>query len=236
MDAADLSRIRRILFPTHPFSHLLDRARMFFPLSVLDLVAVGTGSTAVGALRDSLKLARLADRLGYAPCWFAEHHGMPSIVSSSPEILIAHVVAATERTRVSSGGMMLQNHVPLKLAEAFHTLEALHPGRIDLGVGRAPGTAPATSRALRPFDPAHFPEQLAEVRGLSRGYLPACHPCHAVRVIPAGVTLPPLWLLGSSGTSARARCRGRLPGTAVHRHPVRPPQPNRTGCRGGGSG
>jgi luciferase family oxidoreductase group 1 len=176
---------------------------MPLPLSVLDLVPVGTGSTTVQALRDSLELARLADRLGYTRYWFAEHHGMPSIASSSPEILIAHIAAATERIRVGSGGIMLQNHVPLKLAEAFHTLEALHPGRIDLGIGRAPGTDPATSRALRPFSPAQFSEQMSELRALSRGTLPEGHPFRRVRVIPAGVDLPPVWLLGSSGASAQ---------------------------------
>ena len=172
-------------------------------LSVLDLVPIGTGSTAVSALGDSLQLARLADTIGYARYWFAEHHGMPSIASSSPAILIAHTAAATERIRVGSGGVMLQNHVPLKLAEDFHTLEALHPGRIDLGIGRAPGTDPATSRALRPFSPNQFAEQLAEVVALSRSTLPEDHPFSRVRVIPSGVELPPIWLLGSSGASAQ---------------------------------
>lgn len=173
------------------------------PLSVLDLVPVGAGSTAVQALRDSLELARLADRLGYARYWFAEHHGMPSIASSAPEILVAHVAAGTERIRVGSGGIMMQNHVPLKLAEAFHTLHALHPGRIDLGIGRAPGTDPATSRALRPFSPTQFSEQMAEMLALSRGTFGDAHPFRQVRVIPAGVELPPIWLLGSSGASAQ---------------------------------
>jgi luciferase family oxidoreductase group 1 len=128
---------------------------------------------------------------------------MPSIASSVPEILIAHIAAATERIHVGSGGIMLQNHVPLKLAEAFHTLEALHPGRIDLGIGRAPGTDPATSRALHPFSPNEFTQQLAELRALSSGALPPEHPFRSVRVIPAGVDLPPIWILGSSGASAQ---------------------------------
>ena len=178
-----------------------DDARL--PLSVLDLVPVGTGSSSVQALRDSVELARLADRLGFVRYWFAEHHGMPSIASSAPEILIAHIAAATERIRVGSGGIMMQNHVPLKLAEAFHTLEALHPGRIDLGIGRAPGTDPATSRALRPFSPTQFREQVDELFALSRGAFPDDHPFRHVRVIPAGVKLPPVWLLGSSGASAQ---------------------------------
>lgn len=176
---------------------------MTIPLSVLDLVPIGTGSDAVHALRESTRLARLADGLGYTRYWFAEHHGMPSIASSAPEILIAHAAAATTRIRVGSGGVMLQNHVPLRLAEAFHTLEALHPGRIDLGIGRAPGTDPATSRALRPFGPERFAEQMQELIGLSRGTLPDDHPFRGVRVVPGDVRLPPIWLLGSSGASAR---------------------------------
>lgn len=172
-------------------------------VSVLDLVPIGSGSNAGRALRHSAELARLVDRLGYTRLWYAEHHGMPSIASSSPEILIASAAAATERIRVGSGGVMLQNHVPLKLAESFHTLEALHPGRIDLGIGRAPGTDPATSRALRPFSPAEFAGQMQELVGLSSGALPEDHPYRGVRVIPDGVELPPIWLLGSSGASAQ---------------------------------
>lgn len=165
-------------------------------LSVLELAPVGTGHTAQQALANALDLATLAERLGYVRYWFAEHHGMPSIASSSPEILIAHTAAQTKTIRVGSGGIMMQNHVPLKLAETFHTLEALHPGRIDLGIGRAPGTDPATSRALRPFSPSEFVNQMTELLALSRGELP-------IRVVPEGVTLPPIWLLGSSGASAQ---------------------------------
>ena len=178
-------------------------ARSSTPLSVLDLAPVGTGSSGPEALQNSLDLARRAESLGYTRYWFAEHHGMPSIASSAPEILIGHIAAATKRIRVGSGGIMLQNHVPLKAAEVFHTLEALHPGRIDLGIGRAPGTDPTTSQALRPFDPSRFAEQLAEMSGLSRGSLPPDHPFHSVRVIPSEVSLPPIWILGSSGASAR---------------------------------
>lgn len=173
------------------------------PLSVLDVVPVGTGSTGPEALQQSVRLAQRAEQLGFTRYWFAEHHGMPNIASSSPEILIAHIAANTRSIRVGSGGIMLQNHVPLKAAESFHTLHALHPGRIDLGIGRAPGTDPTTSQAMRPFDPARFSEQMAELLGLSRGNLPADHPFHTVRVIPAEVSLPPIWILGSSGASAR---------------------------------
>lgn len=176
---------------------------MALPLSVLDLAPVPSGSTPADAFRNMAELARLADRLGFTRYWLAEHHGMPNIASSSPEILIEHVATATERIRVGSGGIMLPNHAPLRVAESFHTLATLHPGRIDLGIGRAPGTDPATSAALRPFDAEQFPQQLAELTALSRGEFPEGHPFHRVRVVPGGVPLPPLWLLGSSGASAR---------------------------------
>ncbi|HEX8431776.1 MAG TPA: LLM class flavin-dependent oxidoreductase [Longimicrobium sp.] len=176
---------------------------MSIPLSVLDLVPVGTGSSAGAALRNSVELAQLADRLGYERFWFAEHHSMPSIASSAPEILIGHIASATKRIRVGSGGIMLPNHVPLQVAERFHTLEALHPGRIDLGIGRAPGTDQATVQALRPFDSGRFSEQLAELLALSRQEYGDDHPFRSIRVVPADVDLPPIWLLGSSGASAR---------------------------------
>lgn len=173
------------------------------PLSVLDLAHIGAGSTAGQAIQNSVDLARRAEALGYRRYWFAEHHGMPSIASSAPEILIAHVAAATRSIRVGSGGIMLPNHAPLRIAEAFHTLEALHPGRIDLGIGRAPGSDRATMAAMRPFDAEQFPAQLQELFSLSRGDFPADHPFHRVRAVPADVELPPVWLLGSSGASAR---------------------------------
>lgn len=176
---------------------------MSFDVSLLDLAPIGSGQSSQDALRYTVELAKLADRVGYKRFWLAEHHGMPSIASSSPEVLIAHVAAATERVQVGSGGIMLPNHAPLRIAEAFHTLEALHPGRINLGIGRAPGTDPATSSALRPFDAEYFPSQLRELMGLSRGDLPDDHPFHTVRVVPDGVSLPPIWLLGSSGASAK---------------------------------
>ena len=176
---------------------------MSIPLSVLDLAPIGSGSTPSQALRATVDLARLADRLGYTRYWFAEHHNLPSVASTAPEVLIGHVASATRRIRVGSGGIMLPNHVPLMLAEAFHTLEALHPGRIDLGLGRAPGTDPATSRALRPFDAEQFPSLIGELLALSRHDVPEDHPLRSVRVIPDDVELPPIWLLGSSGATAR---------------------------------
>jgi luciferase family oxidoreductase group 1 len=173
------------------------------PLSVLDLAPIPSGTTPPEALRRTVELARLADRLGYVRYWFAEHHGLPSVGSSAPEILIAHAAAQTARIRLGTGGIMLPNHVPLKVAENFHTLEALYPGRIDLGIGRAPGTDQITVRALRSFDAEQFPAHLAEVVALSGQTLPPEHPFASVRVIPGGVALPPIWILGSSGASAR---------------------------------
>ena len=172
------------------------------PLSVLDLVPIRSGFDSADALREAVELARFAERLGYTRYWFAEHHGMASVASSAPEILIAHVAAATSTLRVGSGGIMLPNHAPLHVAEVFHTLEALHPGRIDLGIGRAPGTDPATSRALRPFDAAEFPQQLRELRALSERAFPPDHAFATVRVVPPDVALPPIWVLASSGDTA----------------------------------
>ena len=198
---------------------------MTLPLSVLDLAPVGSGSTPSQALRRTVDLARLADRLGYTRYWFAEHHNIPSVASTSPEVLIGHVASATQRIRVGSGGIMLPNHTPLRIAEAFQTLEALHPGRIDLGLGRAPGTDPATVQALRPFDSEQYPAQIAEMLALSRGEVPEGHPFHTVRVIPDDVDLPPIWLLGSSGGSARlAGTIGAGYSFARHFSPT-PPQP-----------
>jgi luciferase family oxidoreductase group 1 len=198
------------------------------PLSVLDLVPVRTGSTARESLRESVDLARAAERLGYVRYWFAEHHGMPGIGSSAPEILIAHVAAATHTIRLGSGGVMLPNHAPLRVAEVFHTLETLYPGRIDLGLGRAPGTDPAASRALRPFDAESFPDQVRELLALSRRSFPVDHPFASVRVVPEDVRLPPIWILASSGaTAALAGTLGLGYGFARHFSPAPPGPPIR---------
>src|SRR5690606_4992565 len=138
------------------------------PLSVLDLVTVGAGSTATDALRTSVELARLAESRGFHRHWVAEHHSMPGVASSSPAVILAHLAAHTSRIRLGSGGVMLPNHAPLVIAEQFGTLEALAPGRIDLGLGRAPGTDGATAAALRRTDRLNegaddFPQQLAEL-------------------------------------------------------------------------
>jgi luciferase family oxidoreductase group 1 len=177
---------------------------MKFPLSVLDLAPVSDGQSASDAVRRTVDLARLADRLGYQRYWFAEHHGMGSVASSSPEVLIAYVAGATERIRVGSGGVMLPNHAPLRIAEAFHTLSALYPGRIDFGIGRAPGSEATASRALRAFNGEQFSGLMSELLFLSQARFSPGHPFHKLRVMPADAPLPPVWILGSSGASANA--------------------------------
>ncbi len=160
------------------------------PLSVLDLSPVAAGSSGAASLRNSLDLARLADRLGYTRYWVAEHHNLPSIASSAPDIMIGQIAAATERMRVGSGGVMLPNHAPLMVAERFKVLEALFPGRIDLGLGRAPGTDPVTSYALRRRQDTggddDFLERFQELilfesNGFPEGHPFRTHPRHAAR-------------------------------------------------------
>jgi luciferase family oxidoreductase group 1 len=176
-------------------------------LSILDLSPVAAGSSGAVALRNSLDLARLADSLGFARYWVAEHHNLPSIASSAPDIMIGQIAAATERIRVGSGGVMLPNHAPLMVAERFKVLEALFPGRIDLGLGRAPGTDPVTSYALRRRQDAgaddDFLERFQELLLFESNGFPEGHPFRSVRAMPQDVALPPIWLLGSSGYSAQ---------------------------------
>src|SRR5262245_28116541 len=175
-------------------------------LSVLDLSPVAAGSSGAVSLRNSLDLARVAERLGYTRYWVAEHHNLPSIASSAPDIMIGQVAAATERIRVGSGSVMLPNHAPLMVAERFKVLEALFPGRIDLGLGRAPGTDPVTSYALRRRQNAgedDFLERLQELLLFESNAFPEGHPFRSVRAMPQDVALPPIWLLGSSGYSAQ---------------------------------
>src|SRR5215813_9148403 len=175
-------------------------------LSILDLSPVPAGSSGAISLRNSLDLARLADGLGFTRYWVAEHHNLPSIASSAPDIMIGQIAAATTRIRVGSGGVMLPNHAPLMVAERFKVLEALFAGRIDLGLGRAPGTDPVTSYALRRRQNAggdDFPERFQELLLFESNAFPEGHPFRSVRAMPQDVALPPIWLLGSSGYSAQ---------------------------------
>lgn len=175
-------------------------------LSVLDQSPIRAGGTPEQALRDTLDLARAADRLGYARYWIAEHHNSGSLASASPEILIAQVAAHTKHLRVGSGGVMLSHYSPLKVAEQFRMLEALFPGRIDLGIGRAPGSDARTARALAykapPIDLEHFPEQLLDLYGFLSDSFPERHEYRRIRAMPALDRMPELWLLGSSDVSA----------------------------------
>jgi luciferase family oxidoreductase group 1 len=177
------------------------------PLSVLDLSPVASGSSAAQALRNTLDLARLADGLGFTRYWVAEHHNMPAIASSAPDIMIGQIAAATRRIRVGSGGVMLPNHAPLMVAERFKVLEALYPGRIDLGLGRAPGTDPATSYALRRrqgiSEEDDFLDRFNELMLMEARGFPPGHPFANVRAMPSDVPLPPIFLLGSSDYSAQ---------------------------------
>ncbi|MCC7363551.1 MAG: LLM class flavin-dependent oxidoreductase [Dehalococcoidia bacterium] len=175
-------------------------------LSVLDQSPIRSGGTAAQALRESIELAELCDRLGYRRYWIAEHHSSGGLASASPEILIGQVAARTEHMRVGSGGVMLTHYAPLKVAEQFRMLEALYPGRIDLGVGRAPGSDTKTAGALAngTIQPGleQYPDQLMDLYGFLRGDIPPGHPFHGIRAMPDGDTMPALWLLGSSAASA----------------------------------
>jgi luciferase family oxidoreductase group 1 len=170
---------------------------MQLPLSVLDLSPVGAGVAPSQAIRDSIALSRVADELGYTRYWFAEHHNMASIATSAPEVLIAAAAAVTSRIRLGAGGIMVPNHAPLHVVEVFRTLEALAPGRIDLGLGRAPGTDPIASAALRRTE-TDVNSQLAEVLAFERGEFPASHPFAKIEPMPTDVPSGELWMLGST--------------------------------------
>ncbi|AMJ57014.1 MULTISPECIES: LLM class flavin-dependent oxidoreductase [Stenotrophomonas] len=179
------------------------------PLSILDLAPVCEGSTPRQAFANMLELAQHADRWGYHRYWLAEHHNMPGIASAATAVLIGHVAGATSRIRVGSGGVMLPNHSPLQVAEQFGTLASLYPDRIDLGLGRAPGTDQPTARALRRyFDSAdQFPQDVAELLH----YFAPVQPGQTVQAVPGGGIPVPVWLLGSSLFSARLAAQMGLP-------------------------
>jgi luciferase family oxidoreductase group 1 len=179
------------------------------PFSILDLAPITEGSDASQAFRNTLDLARLGERLGYRRYWLAEHHNMPGIASAATAVLIGHVAGGTSTIRVGAGGVMLPNHAPLQVAEQFGTLAALYPGRIDLGLGRAPGTDQATMRALRRYADAAetFPDDVLELLH----YFEPASPGQAVRAVPGAGLEVPVWLLGSSLFSARLAAALGLP-------------------------
>jgi len=179
-------------------------------LSMLDLVAVREGATVAQALDIAVRTARRAEALGFTRYWLAEHHNMPGIASSATAVLVGHIAGATNRIRVGSGGVMLPNHAPLVVAEAFGTLATLYPGRIDLGLGRAPGTDRVTMRALRRDrieSEEDFPRDVSELQRL----LGPAQPGQAITAVPGAGTEVPIWLLGSSLFSARLAAHKGLP-------------------------
>ena len=186
------------------------------PLSVLDVAPVSGDSTPAQALAEATALAPLVDRLGYHRLWYAEHHNMPSIASSAPDVLIANAGALTQHIRLGSGGVMLPNHAPMVVAERFGTLEALHPGRIDLGIGRAPGTDQRTMLALRRQGSSDdLIELLNELYGFFNGFAPG-DAYAGIRAVPGYGGMPAIWLLGSSGYSAQVAGLMGLPFAFAH--------------------
>ncbi|MBC7386376.1 MAG: LLM class flavin-dependent oxidoreductase [Cryobacterium sp.] len=180
---------------------------MSLKLSVLDLAPVVSGSSSRETFKNTLQLAKSVDALGFNRYWLAEHHSMLGIASSAPEILIGHVASVTKHLRVGSGGIMLPNHSALKVAETFHTLESLHPGRIDLGLGRAPGTNSRTALALRGLDENlhvdHFPRLFSDLTTFLTGSFPEGHPFQGVIAMPEDAQTPEIFILGSSDFGAR---------------------------------
>jgi luciferase family oxidoreductase group 1 len=189
-------------------------------LSVLDLSPIPSDGDAGTALRNTIDLARATERLGYHRYWVAEHHNMPGVASSATAVLIAHIAQSTEKIRVGSGGIMLPNHAPLIVAEQFGMLEAFHPGRIDLGIGRAPGTDQRTALAVRgsmaALNAENFPEQLTELMDYFEP-----DEARPVNAVPAVGHKPPFWLLGSSGFSARLAGALGLPFAFAHHFSAR---------------
>jgi luciferase family oxidoreductase group 1 len=182
---------------------------MSIALSVLDLAPITEGSDASASFRNSLELAQHAERLGYRRFWLAEHHGMPGIASAATAVLIGHIAGGTRSIRVGAGGIMLPNHSPLVIAEQFGTLQALYPGRIDLGLGRAPGSDQATSRALRrdlASHPDEFPQDVVELMDFMSD-----EPRQSVRAVPGKGANVPVWILGSSLFGARLAAMLGLP-------------------------
>ena len=180
------------------------------PFSILDLSPIPQGATATDALRNSLDLAQHAEKWGYKRFWLAEHHNMPGIASAATSIVIGHVAGGTKTIRVGAGGIMLPNHSPLVIAEQFGTLASLFPGRIDLGLGRAPGTDQSTARALRRDVAAsadRFPEDVEELQH----YFEEAEPGQRIRAVPGTGLQVPIWLLGSSLFSAQLAAQLGLP-------------------------
>ena len=189
-------------------------------LSVLDQSPIRNGATPADAVADTLALAEHVDQLGFHRYWLAEHHSSNGLAGAAPEIMIPQVAGRTQGIRVGSGGIMLSHYSPLKVAEAFRTIETLYPGRIDLGIGRAPGSDRVTDQALQTgpgsLGPEHYPMQVRDMLGYLGGSLPDDHPFSGVRAMPAGPTVPDVWMLGSSDQSASLAAYFGLPFSFAH--------------------
>jgi len=189
-------------------------------LSILDQSPVPSGSTPGQAIQNSIELARLADRLGYARYWISEHHAMETLACTAPEVLLARMGAETQRIRIGSGGIMLPHYSPFKVAEVFRTLQALYPGRIDLGIGRAPGGGPVETLALKRERgtrmPDDFEDQVTELLAWFDRTFPAGHPFGSLRVAPEEPGSPDVWMLGSSQWSSTAAAEFGLPYAFAH--------------------
>jgi luciferase family oxidoreductase group 1 len=189
-------------------------------LGVLDQSPIRAGGTPAQAIAETIELAQLCERLGYHRYWLAEHHNSDGLAGTAPEILIARIAAATSAMRIGSGGVMLSHYSALKVAETFRVLETLYPGRIDLGIGRAPGSDQRTAQALQHGPGAlsieHFPAQIADLIDLLGPGLPAGHPFAGVRAMPIGPGAPELWLLGSSDQSAAYAAHFGCPFSFAH--------------------
>ena len=189
-------------------------------LSVLDQSPIRTDATPADAVADTLYLAEKVDQLGYNRYWLAEHHSSKGLAGAAPEILIPQIAGRTQGIRVGSGGIMLSHYSPLKVAEAFRTIETLYPGRIDLGIGRAPGSDQITDQALQTGPGAlgaeHYPVQVRDLMGYLAGELPEDHPFVSVKAMPAGPTVPDIWMLGSSDQSASLASYFGVPFSFAH--------------------
>ncbi len=188
-------------------------------LGILDQSPIPDGGTAAQAVAATLELAQLAEKLGYSRYWVAEHHNAPGFAGTVPEILITRIAALTSRIRVGSAGVMLSHYAPLKVAETFRMLETLFPGRIDLGIGRAPGSDQRTAYALEPggpYDIAEFPGKIRDLLGFLANDLPEGHPYRQILAQPAGPAMPEMWVLGSSDQSAAYAAMFGLPFAFAH--------------------
>ncbi|MFF2910732.1 LLM class flavin-dependent oxidoreductase [Paenibacillus sp. NPDC057934] len=188
-------------------------------LSILDQSPVAEQQTQAEALQNTIKLAQEADKLGYTRFWVSEHHNTPSLTGSSPEVLVSHLAAKTERIRIGSGGIMLPHYSAYKVAENFNVLEALAPGRIDMGIGRAPGGAPLSTLALQDGQARnnkHFPVQVDELLAYTHGELPEGHRFQGLHATPRLTNHPHIWMLGSSSYTAELAAEKGLPFSFAH--------------------